>query len=545
MARFSLIAICLFLWTCLPGNIAVARINNNPFVDVNDDTNSQKAPDKSLSLTDRELPAHRSEEETQNKPGARTRSVYMETEEESDITSLFRNTDVQDFDIPIVFNDAVEYYIKYFAEKNRKVFGNWLKRSEQHVPMITEILRKENIPEDLVYLAMIESGFNPKAYSPAKASGPWQFIAETGRRYGLTVNYWVDERRDLEKSTVAAAKYLGDLFDQFGSWYLAAAGYNAGESRVVRAIKKHNTDDFWEIHKYNTLPRETRNYIPQLIAAAIIAKEPERYGFENITHDTPLRFVSLTIPASTPLSVIARASSIDLGKVKAYNPAILRGVTPPGTNRYEIKLPDSVDRIQFFAQLQGKPANTQKTNNVTAYRVKKGDTLTTVAKRYGVTVQEIRAVNNWNKNTNLNIGMTIAMPRSIDDAKVVATAKLDTSRQASTRKTTPEPQYHTVKKGETLASISDRYDISVTDLKLVNKLKSSKLLPDTKLKLASYTVKKEMVKITYHRVQRGESLSSISNKYGVEIDDIKSANQLKYNKIQVGMRLKIVLNRQG
>ena len=180
--------------------------------------------------------------------------------------------------IPLVFNDAVKHYIRYFTTTKKDVFKRWLKRKKRYAPFVKEILREHGLPEDLVYLAMIESGFNLHAYSPMKAAGPWQFIPETGRRYGLAVNHWVDERRDIRKSTIAAARYLQALFDQFGCWYLAAAGYNAGENRIYRLIKKYDTNDFWQLRAYNTLPRETREYVPQLIAAAIIAEDPEKYG---------------------------------------------------------------------------------------------------------------------------------------------------------------------------------------------------------------------------------------------------------------------------
>jgi membrane-bound lytic murein transglycosylase D len=264
-----------------------------------------------------------SENVLKNDVGA-IRVEYLTQEDDDDIATLLEPEQFQDFDIPIVFNDAVKYYIHWFSTEKRKVFANWLKRSRHYVPIIREILKDQGMPEDLVYVAMIESGFNPKAYSHAKASGPWQFIYATGGRYGLKVNYWIDERRDPEKSTVAAAKYLRDLFNQFGCWYLAAAGYNAGEKRIERAIEKHNTNDFWELSNYNALPRETRAYIPQLIAAAVIAKDPEKYGFGSITYDSPLRFEFVNVPRATPLSAIAKSASMDHADNRAINPEILR-----------------------------------------------------------------------------------------------------------------------------------------------------------------------------------------------------------------------------
>jgi len=419
---------------------------------------------------------------------------------DDDIEPLIGSTDIQNFDIPIVFNDAVKYYIRYFTNEKRKVFANWLRRSRRYVPIITEILRKNNMPEDLVYLAMIESGFNPKAYSPAKACGPWQFIYETGGRYGLKVNYWIDERRDPEKSTVAAAKYLRDLFNQFGHWYLAAAGYNAGERRVERAIEKHNTNDFWELYKYNTLPQETKNYIPQLIAAAVIAKEPEKYGFGSIVLEEPIRFAEINVPPGTPLKAIARASSLDVAAVRSYNPELIRGITPPGNRDYEIKLPHPINTLQFSERLESILDNEPKVRSVISYKVKKRDTLPKIAKKYGVSGEDILLVNNCEEELRIKPGMVIAIPRFTGPSKMVANRDFDKD-----------------------------------DVKL-------KIAEKERVRVAKEDIRVTQVRSkTHHIVKKGETLASISDKYGVEVEAIKSANRLKNNKIQAKMRLKIIV----
>ena len=221
-----------------------------------------------------------------------------------------RPKQAQEFDIPIVINAKVEQFIQYFQTTARKAFSNWLARSEKYIPFMRNHLKENGLPEDLVYMALIESGFNPYAYSRSKASGPWQFIYLTGKRYGLRSNWWIDERRDPEKSTIAAAKYLKDLYDMFECWYLAAAGYNAGEGKIATAMKRYRTEDFWELTKYRYLKQETKNYVPQMIAAALIAKDPERYGFVGIEYQEPLRYDKVRVPEVTDLRLIARACEV-------------------------------------------------------------------------------------------------------------------------------------------------------------------------------------------------------------------------------------------
>jgi membrane-bound lytic murein transglycosylase D len=217
-----------------------------------------------------------------------------------------------DFDIPIVINDKVEQFIQCFQTTLREKFVTWLARSGKYIPFMKRLLKEQGLPEDLVYMALIESGFDPYAYSRSKAVGPWQFIYLTGKRYGLKVNWWVDERRDPEKSTVAAAKYLKDLYETFACWYLAAAGYNAGEYKIIKAIKRYRTEDFWKLTKERYLRRETKDYVPLMIAAALIAKDPEKYGFADVEYQEPLRYQKVKVPELTDLSHIAKACEASL-----------------------------------------------------------------------------------------------------------------------------------------------------------------------------------------------------------------------------------------
>ena len=471
--------------------------------------------------------------------------------EDDDIAALLGYDYAHDFDIPIVFNDAVKYNIRWFTGEKRKVFGNWLKRAKQYVPVIKEILRKNGMPEDLVYLAMIESGFNPKAYSTAKASGPWQFIYATGERYGLKVNYWIDERRDPEKSTVAAAKYLRDLFNQFGCWYLAAAGYNAGERRIEKAIEKHNTNDFWELVKYNTLPKETREYIPRLIAAAIIAKDPEKFGFDSMTYDQPVQFTEFKVPGGTPLSAVAKAASLDVASVKSYNPEIIRGITPPSLQLYTVKLPASLDEEEFADNLETAMNGQKKIKSLVTYKVKRKDTIAKIARRYGVRSEDIYLVNSFDDELKVKPGARIQIPRYIGPTKekraiakktvktTVASQSETHAKQTEAAQQTKQKVYHVVKKGETLGSISDKYGIEVASLKSMNNLKNDKVYPNMKLKLASYSHKKQVSKVKYHVVKKGETLGSISDKYGTDVASLKSLNKLKSSKIVANMKLKI------
>ena len=245
------------------------------------------------------------------------------------------------FDVPIQMNKQVRAYLVYFSTERKAVITRYLARSTRYLPMIKEVFQEAGLPEDLAYLAMIESGFNNRAYSPAAASGMWQFIKGTGLRYGLTIDSYVDERRDPEKATRAAAKYLLDLYKQFGSWYLAAASYNCGEGRVQRELNQSNHKNFWELSSNMCLPTETKNYVPQMIAATIIAKNPEKFGFKNVPYLPPVKYDKVPVTETTSLTAAAVAVNVPPDEVKDLNPELLRGITPPDAQTYTLNLPPS------------------------------------------------------------------------------------------------------------------------------------------------------------------------------------------------------------
>jgi membrane-bound lytic murein transglycosylase D len=242
-------------------------------------------------------------------------------------------------DVPIHVNKQVKAYLVYFSTERKNVIRKYLARSTRYLPMIREIFQEHGLPEDMAYLAMIESGFNPHAYSHAHACGMWQFIKGTGARYGLSMNDYLDERRDPEKSTHAAAKYLLDLYKQFGSWYLAAASYNCGEGRVQRELNNSNHKNFWELSANQCLPGETKNYVPQMIAATLIAKNPEKFGFQGVPYLPALQYDRVKIDETTSLTAAAVACNVSSEEMQVLNPELRRGITPPGVGSYTLKIP--------------------------------------------------------------------------------------------------------------------------------------------------------------------------------------------------------------
>ena len=375
------------------------------------------------------------------------------------------------YDIDVVSFGAhqrVRYYMEYFQGPARERFNIWLGRLPRFEGMIRARFRARGVPEDLVYLALIESGYSSTAVSRANAVGMWQFIRGTGQRYGLRIDTWVDERRDPFKATEAAAAYLADLNDQFGSWYLAAAAYNGGSGRVTRGIRRLRVDSlsdetFFDLSDRRYLRSETRDYVPKLIAAALLAKSPTAYGFDpdSIPEYPPYVFDEVTVPDATGLDVIAGLADTTVAAIVDLNTHYVRGVTPPN-ERAVVRVPRGTG-ARVIEQYAALPPSDRV--NFLEHVVRGGETLSEIGERYGVSVSLLRSANGNIDPARLRIGRRLVVPVS-KAARVRATsgaAPRPTSAVTGVR-------VHVVRSGDTLWGLAQRYGVRVSDLRGWNDL---------------------------------------------------------------------------
>lgn len=397
---------------------------------------------------------------------------------------------------PLVYNDMVDMWIRYFQGRGSGTMRKWLGRSTRYIPMMKQVLREEGLPEDLIYLSMIESGFNPKAKSHAKAVGPWQFMKGTGQRYGLRVDYWVDERRDFRKSTFAAAKYLKELHQIFGSWYLAAAGYNAGEGKVLLAIRRDRSRNFWELaRKKKNFRAETRNYVPKIIAAALVSKNPNSYGFSEVEFEEPLTWSTVRVPSGVDLKSVAKIIDADPEYLHLLNSELRRAITPPGPAGYELRVPPDKKEI-LVANLDKLEA--KKIGNFVEHNLRPGESLGSLARKYDTTVSTLQELNQITNPRRLRVGQEILIPVGGSDMTDGPRRKRSTRTNIRSTSYASQPE-----KSQTVSEIGPGQ----------------------------------------HRVQEGESLWTISQKYKVSVDAIKRANNLRsHRNLQVGAILQIPQN---
>ncbi len=488
------------------------------------------------------------------------------SEEAEDVTFLSDLKEIEEPEkdpariIPIEDHAKVDIYLNLFQHSQKKWMLRALKRSNRYIGRMQEILREEGLPEDLVYLALVESGFNPYAYSRAGAAGIWQFMPATGRRYGLTINWWIDERRDLEKSTRAAARYLKDLYGLFGDWYLAAAAYNAGEGKLKRAIKRYKSTNFWDLTKFRYLKRETKNYIPRFLATLTIAKDPARYGFDKIKHDTPLHYETVSVSDATDLAVIAKACEKELSLLKKLNPQLCWGCTPPEYSNYQVLIPQGSKEkfLAYYARL-----SPEKRLTFRRHRIKKGETLSHIAQHYGISIKSIMAMNRVNSRHRIREGKSLVIPLPV--SYTIAKA---TKRNPRKSKTARLPDYskqgynkivHTVAAGDSWWKISRLHGVSLSSLSKWNRKRSnSRIYPGQKIVVWAKKPagKREQssprIKTTagqssrsynqeiWYTVRQGDNLWDIAQKYKVTIAQLSRWNQLDIHQpIRPGLRLLI------
>src|SRR5690242_10908733 len=362
-------------------------------------------------------------------------------------------------DLPLVINDFVASYINFYSTRGHGTLERALVRSGRYHDMITRVLKEEGVPQDLIYLAEAESGFEPLALSRAGARGMWQFMASRAKGYGLQRSWWIDERQDPEKSTRAAARHLRDLYNQFGDWYLAMAAYNSGPGNVQQAVRRTGYADFWELYKRNVLPKETKNYVPIILAFTVMAKNPAQYGLDKIQAALPLETDTIRINYPVDLRLVAECVDADLQTLTELNPSLLR-LTTPRDSTYDLRLPLGT-KDKFEQAMAAIPVDKRVAWRY--HHVAAGDTLDSIARHYHTSPSAIREVNNL-QGEELQADSKIIIP-------ITAGRSADARTVAYSRK----PTRYRVRRGDTVASVADDFGVPADRLRRWNRLKGDRL----------------------------------------------------------------------
>ena len=475
-------------------------------------------------------------------------------------------------DIELQMNADVVKWIGFFTGNGRSTFERWMTRSGRYMELFRNVLQKEGLPPDLVHVVFVESGFNVHARSYAAAVGPWQFLASTSRMFGLNVNQWVDERKDPEKSTVAAARYLRHLFGIFGDWPLALAAYNAGEGRVLRAMKAQGTTNYWSLR----LPQQTEDYVPKFMAALAISRDPARYGFTEVEFEQPMAFDEIGFKGAVDMRSIARLAGCSIEELKLLNPAYTGATARGGTGVTTLRVP--AGRGEKLMQRIRSGEKLPAADLTMRHKVLKGETLAGIAGKYSVSARELARVNGISKQRPLKRGTMVTIPASVR-SPTPEVLDPDVDPRASTAYVPPrviglpakvngdsrtlERVSHTVRRGQTLATVAKLYGVSSADLRQWNALKTDRLSPGQRLRVrgvagpagtvaattASSSPSATVVTPTEpaplapvtrtHIVRAGESLSSIAAATGTSVAELREWNSITSRKggVQRGQRL--------
>ena len=451
--------------------------------------------------------------------------------------------DPQQFSVPVVLNDQVRTFLHYFANRKYDLITRAFERASRYLPIMRPIFREKGVPEDLLNLAFIESAFNPRAHSRARATGIWQFIESTGRRFGMRSGVWVDQRRDPELSTRGAAEYLKTLYGMFESWPLALAAYNAGEGKIQQAIARQKTTDFWRLR----LPKETQLFVPAFMAMTIIAKDPARYGFAPLPEQAP-ETDTVVVNESVDLRALARAAQTTPEILRDLNPALVRGATPPGP--FSLRVPAGTAE-GFQERLAQIPRS--KRSLTAQHRVRKGETWASIARRHRMPASALLELNGRSTTGPLKVGSTILVPgREATLAEAPGPAGPEGAAA-----TPPAPtRRYTVKRGDTLDKIAKAHGVRVEDLVAWNGLKGRQPLKPGKVLVihagqaearsagvpaARGAAKPRQIRYT---VKPGDTLRDIAQAHGVRPEELRRWNGLtgrRQNQLQPGQELQILL----
>ncbi|HLR24690.1 MAG TPA: LysM peptidoglycan-binding domain-containing protein, partial [Fodinibius sp.] len=492
-----------------------------------------------------------------------------------------KNLPLDRTEVPLLQNNKVNRYLTYFSMKRPNVMEHWLKRSEKYFPMMKRIFEEENVPVELIHLSMIESGLNPRAQSWASAVGMWQFIRATGSMYGLDVNWWIDERRDPEKATRAAAQHLKDLYEVWGDWHLALAGYNISPRGLKHAIRRAGgKEDYWAASPY--LPSETRNYVPSFIAATMIEMNPEAFGFKKRYGTQHYGYEVYQVGPLMSLDILAEAAGISVEKLKEYNPELLRWATPPG-DTYSLKLPTG-SKERFVTNYKDIPKD-ERGRSVAMHTVDGGESLGIIARKYGTSV---RALYETNKDLSSTIypGQKIVVPLTRASGRKIATRNSADKSPEKTQSTVQEKKNQTeqkekpsktkvrykVRRGDTIGHIAGWFDVSSSQVRQWNNTSNS-IRPGEYLSLyvppskepyykavsgMSRSQKQRMeqkkrsgqdVAANYlamnsgsggkYTVQPNDTLIEIAKAHGISVSTIKQLNGINGSQIYVGQTLTV------
>jgi membrane-bound lytic murein transglycosylase D len=419
--------------------------------------------------------------------------------------------------VPLAVNRQVLQWIDYFQGQGRPHMERYLSRSTRYMPVMKKILKENGLPEDLIYIALIESGFNGTAKSHASAVGYWQFIRATGKRYGMRIDTYVDDRRDFVRSTQAAADYFKGLYEIFHSWYLAIASYNVGEGRVKNLVVKYRTRDFWQLARENKLPDETSNYVPKFIAARLIAKEPEKYGFTEIDYQAALEYSEVEFTTSIDLRKLATAMGLEYDDLRDLNPAYKRGVAFEKNGKLMLRVPKGTDEKALASATEAVALSRQSyvaDEDYGYYRIRRGDTISVIARKFGTSQSVIRKLNKMGSRSNLVAGRRIRVPA--DD---IPEASKPTKRDISGSTSAPKIGVGAVEKymGKFQTTLPAKRSVA-------NGLESSDQAEDRSI----------------HIVRRGDTLVKIARKYRVSIRELARHNRIqRRSKVTVGTHLEI------